>query len=260
MTIGNVTSYDSEVRMTVQDSSLVAAADPAWFTDPQFGADGDTDSRLSRQEPDRPEESVAWGAPLTITADGQVYGHAALWGRCHVGYGGTCVTPPKEPKAYTGFLVGEGPGGVPTGPIVIDTGHAPLSASGSDARSHYDDTGRAVADVTVGTDEHGIWVAGAVRNAASEDDVDVLRGSAISGDWRDMGRGLQLVGLLAVNGPGFRVNRSHAMAASASLQTVGPACEECGSGAGYADRLDALEDQLGEVKRLLASAVVAAVD
>jgi 2'-5' RNA ligase len=89
---------------------------------------------------------------------------------------------------------------------------------------HYADTGRAVADVTIGEDRHGIWVAGKLRPGVSDADVATLRGSALSGDWRPIGGNLELAGILAVNNPGFLVDRHEALAAS--LITVGPCdCE-----------------------------------
>lgn len=41
--------------------------------------------------------------PLTVTADGQLYGHAALWGTCHTGKPSRCVTPPKSRRGYRFF-------------------------------------------------------------------------------------------------------------------------------------------------------------
>lgn len=218
---------------------------PDWFADPKFG--GPDDDRLVWQEPERPEEKRQLGCPLTITADGRIYGHAALWGRCHVGYPGTCVRPPKEPAAYRGFLTGERIEGIPSGPLVMRTTHASLKASPADAAAHYDHTGHAVADVTVGPDAHGLWVAGALRPDATEADIDIIRGSALSGDWRVIGGQMRLVGLLVVNAPGFRVSR--ALAASGAMITTGPGCERC-------DEERSFEDRLAEIEKLLASLMV----
>jgi hypothetical protein len=35
--------------------------------------------------------------PLTVTDDGRVYGHLALWGTCHTGFDGVCIEPPHSP-------------------------------------------------------------------------------------------------------------------------------------------------------------------
>lgn len=226
--------------------ALVAAADPSWFANPGFGDEADT--RLVWQEPERPEEERQLGAPLTVTDDGRIWGHAALWGRCHVGFQGTCTRPPKEPAAYRGYLTGERVKGIPTGPLVMKTTHAPDHLSAEAASTHYDHTGYAVADLTIGPDSYGIWVAGAVRPDATESDVEILRASAVSGDWRLIGGRLKLVGILAVNAPGFRVAR--ALAASGTLITTGPGCTSCD------DQLS-LEARVELLERIIADSLVA---
>ena len=74
--------------------------------------------------------------------------------------------------------------------------------------AHYDNTGTAAADVCVGEDEHGIWLAGAVRPTATDEQIHMLRASAVSGDWRPLGRGMELVAALAVNRPGFPITKA----------------------------------------------------
>ena len=69
--------------------------------------------------------------------------------------------------------------------------------------AHYDNTGTAVADVAVGEDEFGIWVAGAIRPGATPSQVEALSRSSLSGDWRRIGGNLELVAALSVNTPGF---------------------------------------------------------
>jgi hypothetical protein len=138
-----------------------------------------------------------------------VYGHAALWGTCHIGQAGVCVTPPHEevhPYFMTGNVWTEDGDSVSVGQITVGTGHAPLSYGYRAAADHYDNTGAAVADVAVGNDAHGIWVAGSLRPGTSEDRIRELRAAGqVSGDWRRIGGHLRLVGLLAVNVPGFPV-------------------------------------------------------
>jgi len=156
--------------------------------------------------------------PLTVTDEGQVYGHAALWGTCHIGLPG-CTTPPKSSSNYAYFHLGEtvtAEGGrVATGKITMGTGHAPLSLGRTAAAAHYDDTGAAVADVVATDGRHGPWLCGAVRPTADEAQVRALRASPVSGDWRPLGggKGLEFVAALAVNVPGFPVPRQ-ALAAS----------------------------------------------
>lgn len=154
-----------------------------------------------------PDLSVPTG--ITVTPEGQVYGHAALWGTCHIGQAGVCVTPPQEdshPYFMTGQVFTEGGGSASVGQITVGTGHAPLSYGHRAASEHYDNTGWAVADVAVGNDSHGIWIAGSIRPGADPDRIHELRAAGqVSGDWRSIGGKLRLVGLLAVNVPGFPV-------------------------------------------------------
>jgi len=184
--------------------NLVASAttDPApydWFTDPEL--EGPT--------------------PLHVKDNGRVYGHLATWGTCHIGIKGVCTEPPSSHSNYGYFATGQvvtDQGLVPVGQLTCDTGHAELGASASDTRSHYDHTGTVVADVAVGEDEFGIWVAGRVRPSATPEQVAALTAGALSGDWRTIRGNLELVAALVVNVPGFPVPRT-GLAASAGEQT-----------------------------------------
>ena len=192
------------------DESLIASVGvegewtppEAWFADPRLSVP----------------------TPITVDASGRVYGHAAQWGACHVGYTDQCVSPPKE-MSHDYFMTGErltAEGtSVGVGQITLATGHASLSQDARSAAEHYDHTGAAVADVVVGNDAHGIWVAGAIRPSADADRVHELRSSGqVSGDWRRIGGKLRLVGLLAVNVPGFPVPRMQARIASGALHAL----------------------------------------
>jgi hypothetical protein len=162
--------------------------------------------------------------PITITDDGRLYGHAAQWGSCHIGQEGVCVQPPHEdahPYYRTGEVVCADGTRVAVGQITVGTGHAPLHLGASPAAEHYDDTGAAVADVAVGNDRHGIWVAGAVRPGVDPLKVYELQAAGqVSGDWRRIGGQLRLVGLLAVNVPGFPVPKMRARVASGQPQAL----------------------------------------
>lgn len=163
-----------------------------------------------------PDLSVPTG--ITVTPEGRVYGHAALWGTCHIGQAGMCVTPPREdahPYFMTGNVWTEDDASASVGQITVGTSHAALNLGHRAASDHYDNTGAAVADVAVGNDAHGIWVAGAIRHGADSDRVHELRASGqVSGDWRRIGGQLRLVGLLAVNVPGFPVPKLRSTYAS----------------------------------------------
>jgi hypothetical protein len=162
--------------------------------------------------------------PITVTDDGRIYGHAAQWGSCHIGQEGVCVQPPHEdahPYYRTGEVVCADGTRVAVGQITVGTGHAPLHYGASPAAEHYDNTGAAVADVAVGNDQHGIWVAGAVRPGADPLKVYELQAAGqVSGDWRRIGGALRLVGLLAVNVPGFPVPKMRARVASGEPQAL----------------------------------------
>jgi hypothetical protein len=57
--------------------------------------------------------------------------------------------------------------------------------------------------VRCGEDNFGIWMAGALRPDVEPLKIRALMASDVSGDWRRIGSSLELVGVLAVNVPGF---------------------------------------------------------
>lgn len=158
----------------------------------------------------------SWGCPLTITDDGLVYGHVAKWGTCHIGPqtvgSRECVTPPYSMTNYAYFATGtvhtaEGEE-VHVGQLTIGTGHADPRSGLRAAASHYDNTGHVLADVAIGQDDLGIWIAGATRPGVSAAHVYAARASGmVSGDWREVGGNLELVAALVVNVPGFPMPR-----------------------------------------------------
>lgn len=169
------------------------------------------------EEPDGP-------MPLTITADGQVMGHVATWGSCHTGFPGRCTQPPPSPSGYSYFHTGAlelGDGStIPVGRLTFNTGHASLTASRSQAAAHYDHTGKVGAFVRATDGKYGIWVTGATRSDLEEPEIQSLRASAPSGDWRRPapGKPMEMVGLLSVNVAGFPVPRGEALVAGAEAR------------------------------------------
>ncbi len=149
--------------------------------------------------------------PLTVTDEGQVYGHIASWETDHIGLArGT--KPPRSRSQYAYFHTGvvrtmEG-SDIPVGQLTLAGGHASLEASAAEAVKHYDDTASAVADVHAGEDQYGIYVAGALRPGATPDQIRALRASAPSGDWRPIRGSLELVAVCQVNVPGFPIARA----------------------------------------------------
>jgi 2'-5' RNA ligase len=146
----------------------------------------------------------------------EVYGHLATWGTCHTGFAGQCVTPPRSRQDYGYFNVGavrtrdvDEVKVVAAGHITMgEGGHAGLKLSAMEAVAHYDNINTVVADVTAGEDAFGIWVHGVIRLSATPQQIDALRASPLSGDWRPIDGSLELVAALAVNSGGFPIPRA----------------------------------------------------
>lgn len=170
----------------------------------------------------RPEAAEA--TPLTITDDGEIFGHIALWETCHTGFingeWSQCITPPKSKTGYARFQVGEVVSRegehIPIGNLTIGCGHAPMQASPKAVREHYDNSGSIGAFVRAIDGKHGVWVCGATRSDMTPEQLRDLRACPPSGDWRSIDHNLELHAALAVPVPGFPVTRSQiALAASA---------------------------------------------
>lgn len=168
--------------------------------------------------------------PLTITADGQVKGHLALWNVCHFGLQDVCRMAPHSNTGYKYFTTGSVLTADGTerrvGRITVGTGHANLRLGYIPASDHYDNTGTGVAVVAAGEDPYGIWVAGATVPEVPETKVAELRRSPLSGDWRPTPQGLELVAALAVNTPGFPVVGLNAAGEVQSLVAAGMVLSE----------------------------------
>lgn len=165
----------------------------AWFDDPQL-------TRLQ---------------PLTIDANGRVFGHVAAWGSCHISYGDKCRDVPRcgTYKKFMNKTILCDDGSIRAcGNVFINTEHADRKAGVDVASDHYANTGAAVADVAVYEDRFGLVIAGAVRPSATPEQIRIFRGSDVSPDWRKLrtksnktGK-WELVGLLSVNTSGFVVD------------------------------------------------------
>lgn len=162
--------------------------------------------------------------PLTVTDEGRIFGHLAVWGQCHIGHTNRCVEPPASVTNYAHFLTGEilCDDGVrlPVGQITMNGNHAPHSYNAQATSAHYDNTALAAADVIAGEDSFGIWVSGSIRPDLHPNQIRGLMASDVSGDWRRIGGNLELVAVLAVNVPGFpkiRVKELEGLVASLSI-------------------------------------------
>ncbi|HEY5881436.1 MAG TPA: hypothetical protein VIU11_21180, partial [Nakamurella sp.] len=202
------------------------------------------------------DPKLASATPITVDDDGRVYGHLADWETAHIGLPGETHAP-KSRSDYaffkTGVLRTAGGGDVNVGQLTLVGGHAPLSADARTAVQHYDDTASAVADVTIGEDRHGIWVAGAMRPEVTPAQVRAFRASALSGDWRPIKGNLELVAACAVNVPGFPIARAR-VAGGQVLAMVATGARRLYlkqislmSDAALAERVDALESLLADI-------------
>ena len=232
----------SVVGSQVGFAAAMSGPDTA-FTNPHFGADDTEDPRLVWQPANRPDELSGWGCPLTITDDGLVFGHVALRTRCHGAFA-ACIPPPGNDD-FAHFLIGEATPRVATGPIILDTDHGVDEQGRVKSHTHLADTGRAVADVACGSDRHGVWIAGRLRPGLTAREKTALKGSTLSGEWHPIGGRLRLVGVLAVNSPGYLVRR-RGLAAGLTLGAT--AC--CEQDDDWTVRLDRLEAAVAGLYRL----------
>lgn len=153
--------------------------------------------------------------PLTVTDGGLVFGHLALWDTCHVGQPRRCVTPPKSESGYAAFhqsTIRTEKGLLAVGRLTVGGGHADTRAGVRAAAEHYDQTGSCWAFVRAGEDEFGVWVAGQVNKDCDAARVREGASAPLSGDWRRVGGGMELVAALSVSTPGFPVRREFAEA------------------------------------------------
>lgn len=217
-----------EARVIVASARLRPPAAFFHVPEPQPGQEGMTEiyggmpvQELLVEQPDD-GYGAGLGVPLTITDDRQVFGHGALWGQCHVGYLDECVTAPPSMAAYAHFHVGEtwcaDGERLATGVLTVNTDHAAAHLLAPEARDHYANTGLAFADVRAYNGTLGLWFSGVLRDGFTEQQLQVLRASSLSGDWRRRGTNLELVAALAVNVPGFPIAREAVTASGMRLQ------------------------------------------
>ena len=196
-------------------TALAAPIEPprSWFFEPEPEPG---DDRLVEQE----DGTLA--CPLTILPTGQWYGHVARWGQCHVSnpQGPNICTSPPEDCTYQGFHLGvtrcDDGDDVATGAMFIGSDHPALHLSAGEARDAYAATSAAWGDARMSNGAFGPWACGALRPNLSALQVRILRASSLSGDWRELLDGpgrLEFIAGLAVNTPGFPVQRAAVLAA-----------------------------------------------
>lgn len=146
--------------------------------------------------------------PLFVDSDDHVFGHMASWTHPHQNLG---ILAPRSKTNYGWFAnrtVETEDGFVATGPLVIDGNHADVDLGVMEAIDHYANTCAAWADVCIGEDQFGIWVSGSVRPGTKAETVYAGRASGVSGDWRWVGAGHELISILSVNTPAFPTPRA----------------------------------------------------
>jgi hypothetical protein len=146
---------------------------------------------------------------ITVEDDRRIHGYpAASWTTCHIGYPNECKTPPHSYTNYSAFVQGTLPlddgTKVRVGQLTLKGGHAPRHLTAQQAMAHYDDTDSAFADVAIGEDEYGMWIAGLIKDDITPAQVRTAMASGFSGDWRPIAGQLELIALSAVNTRGFR--------------------------------------------------------
>lgn len=196
--VQTVTAGGAMMRVIRPDPITASAAGMAPIAPPE--------EWFEMPEPDIP-------CPLTVTEDGRVYGHIAVWGQCHTGFDQVCKNPPRSRAGYSHFHLGEIETAEGTrlavGRITVgNKGHAPISYNAPQAVEHYDHTGCVGAFVRAKDGRLGIWVSGAVRSDAPAEKIRDMMANPPSGDWRAVNGSLELQGILSVPIPGFPVPRS----------------------------------------------------
>jgi len=163
--------------------------------------------------------SLSRPTPLRIEGD-TIFGHFCAWGTPHMAMPN--VTPPRSASGYryfhlSGYQLDDGTE-IDVGKITLHTTHAPLRASSEAAAQHYENTGTVAAYVRAGDDAHGGWFCGKLAKGLSDADVESLRAATPSGDWRGYNGRRELIGILAVNVPGFPIERERALVAAGNDQ------------------------------------------
>lgn len=207
----------SEATMTPMMAAAPTKPPRAWFEmpEPNLGSD-----LLIKQT------SGGYAVPLTITDDGQVFGHVADQKRCHIGIQGQCRTAPKSSCGYARFHLGAVPCDdgtvVAAGPLTCGTDHAGLRGlTLEQARDHYANSGLSWADVRIIDGQFGPWACGALRPDVTDDQRRALQALSLSGDWRPVQpSGIEMIAVLSVNTPGFPIEREALAASGLEIPTV----------------------------------------
>lgn len=229
---------DAHMQVVYQDKVLTASAPRMWAVEGQqlrlvkpnaltAAAAGVAPIAPPREWFEQPEADMP--TPLTVTADGRVFGHLALWDQCHAGFA-SCERPNRSRAKYaffhTGSLLTADGSEINVGRVTVGEkggakgGHASLVLGAKGAMEHYDNTACVGAFVRAVDGRHGIWLSGAVRSDCPAERVRDMRANPPSGDWRWEKNCRELVAALCVPVGGFAIPRYEARVASAGDEEV----------------------------------------
>jgi hypothetical protein len=219
---------EAETRIP-PEPSLPAVVAHAWAAPTEVAPP--IEPPLAWFEVPEPDELV----PLHIEPNGQVLGHIAAEGTCHIGIQGRCQTPPPSRAAYAYFNLGtivcrDADGNavpIRAGNVTMIGGHADIRLGYRDAIAHYDDVGTQVAHVRAVDGVYGVWCCGAAVPSITPDQVRTFNASPPSGDWRPINGIREMIGVHLVNTPGFPV--VPLAAAGAMVEVDGHVHEEEGA-------------------------------
>ena len=146
--------------------------------------------------------------PTMNQSTGRIYGHLAEWG--HILRGGTDPVPHNfngYANFHTSQVMLDNGKQLSVGRLTVQGGHAPTTSgvSVATARAHYDNVCTAFGLVRVGEDAHGIWFSGVPAPGVDPEVFQMGMTAPLSGDWRDAGRGLDMIAAHSVNHPGYPI-------------------------------------------------------
>lgn len=219
--LDSMTEVDDSIDCAMGDVAALLGIDPPVDAD----APTDDDALIASAAPVAPPSEwfepfeLDGPTPLTITADGRVFGHLTTWNSCHASaeYSGKCVRPPSDPTAdyfHLGEVMTAEGSLVAAGLVTVGGGHAARNKKIQAAIEHYDNASTAVAVVRAHEDSYGIALFGSVTPGATDVQVAALRRHPLSGDWRKEAGKWRLVAAHAVNTPGYPMVRQSLVASA----------------------------------------------
>lgn len=193
-------------------------------------------------------------APTMNNDTGRIYGHLAEWGQPYRGGNGELT--PRNRNGYANFHTSQvqldNGKQLSVGRLTVEGGHAPTTrgVTMATARAHYDNVCTAFGLVRVGEDQFGIWFSGVPAPGVDPEVFQMGMTAPLSGDWRDEGRGLDMIAAHAVNTPGFPIYSAVTGPAGqdiALVASLGPSRKSRTTGGGFTLDRESLKTLLTEV-------------